>query len=99
MYKERDSNGTCPYCKEKFLKHQVVPDKDRCCIINGLKVNCTNKGCEWEGDFKDLPVPHLNKGKKEGQCQYEEVTCVHSGCEIKKQRQYFVKHEKDECPQ
>ena len=27
------------------------------------------------------------------------VTCAHSDCEIKNQRQYLVKHEKDECPQ
>ena len=45
-----------------------------------------------------MPV-HLNKGKREGQCQYKVVTCVHSGCEIKKQRQYLVEHEKGECPQ
>ena len=51
---KRDSNGTCPYCKEEFLKHQVVPDKDRCRIINGLKVNCTNKGCEWKGDLHKI---------------------------------------------
>ena len=92
----KDSNGVCPYCKEK--EYQTVPNKDRLRIINGLKVNCTNKGCEWKGELKDLSV-HLNKGKREGQCQYEEVTCVHSGCEIKKQRQYLVEHEKNECPQ
>ena len=66
-----------------------MPNKDRLCFINGLKVNCTNKGCEWKGELKDLSV-HLNKGKREGQCQYEVVTCVHSGCEIKNQRQYLV---------
>ena len=92
----KDSNGACPYCKE--TEFQVMPDKGHLRIINGLKVNCTNKGCEWKGELKDLSV-HLNKGKREGQCQYEEVTCVHSGCEIKKQRQYLVKHEKDECLQ
>ena len=92
----KDSNGACPYCKEK--EYQTMPDKGHLRIINGLKVNCTNKGCAWKGEFKDLPV-HLNKGKREGQCQYEEVTCVHSGCEIKKKRQYLVKHEKDECGQ
>ena len=92
----KDSNGACPYCKEK--EYQTMPDKGHLRIINGLKVNCTNKGCEWKGELKDLPV-HLNKGKREGQCQYEKVTCVHSGCEIKKRRQYLVKHEKDECNQ
>ena len=92
----KDSNGACPYCKEK--EYQTMPNKDRLRIINGLKVNCTNKGCEWKGELKKLSV-HLNKGKREGQCQYEVVTCVHSGCEIKKQRQYLVKHEKNDCNQ
>ena len=92
----KDSNGACPYCKEK--EYQTMPNKDRLRIINGLKVNCTNNGCEWKGELKYLSV-HLNKGKREGQCQYEVVTCAHSGCEIKKQRQYLVKHEKNECNQ
>ena len=78
----KDCNGACPYCKEK--EYQTMPNKDRLRIINGLKVNCTNKGCEWKGELKNLSV-HLNKGKREGQCQYEVVTCVHSDCEIKKQ--------------
>ena len=91
-----DSNGACPYCKEK--EYQAVSDKGHLRFINGLKVNCTNNGCGWKGELKDFPV-HLKKGKREGQCQYEEVTCVHSGCEIKKQRQYLVKHEKNECNQ
>ena len=92
----KDNNRACPYCKEK--EYQTMPDKGHLRIINGLKVNCTNISCEWKGELKDLPV-HLNKGKREGQCQYEEVTCAHSDCEIKKQRQYLVKHEKDECAQ
>ena len=86
----------CSLCRRTV--DQVFKDENRLRIINGLKVNCTNKGCEWKGELKDLST-HLNKGKREGQCQYEVVTCVHSGCEIKKQRQYLVKHEKDECPQ
>ena len=94
----KDSNGACPYCKEK--EYQTMPNKGHLHIINGLKVNCTNISCEWKGEFIKLDLSvHLNKEKREGQCQYEEVTCVHSGCEIKKQRQYLVKHEKDECPQ
>ena len=92
----KDSNGACPYCKEK--EYQTMPNKGHLRIINGLKVNCTNKGCEWKGELKDLPV-HLNKGKREGQCQYEEVTCRLNRCEIKKQRQYLEKHEKYECLQ
>ena len=92
--KVKDSNGACPYCIEK----ETVPNENCLLIINGLKVNCTNKGCEWKGELKDLLV-HLNKRKREGQRQYEVVTCVHSDCEIKKQGQYLVKHEKEECPQ
>ena len=92
----KDSNGACPYCKEK--KYLTVSDKGCLRFINGLKVNCTNKGCEWKGELKDLPA-HLNKGKREGQCQYEEVTCPLNGCGIKKQRQYLEKHERYECRQ
>ena len=55
-------------------------------------MNCTNKGCEWKGELKDLPA-HLNKGKREGQCQYEEVTFPLNGCGIKKQCE---KHERYE---
>ena len=91
-----DSNGACPYCKRKC--YQSVLNKELLRFINGLKVNCTNKGCEWKGELKDLPA-HLNKGKREGQCQYEEVTCCLNRCEIKKQRQYLEKHEKDDCVQ
>ena len=36
----KDSNGACPYCNEK--EYQTMPDKEHLCIINGLKVNCTN---------------------------------------------------------
>ena len=94
--KVKNSNRACPYCKEASF--QVFQDKGRLCIINGLKVNCTNRGCEWKGKLKDLSV-HLNKGKREGECQYEEVTCVHSCCKVKKQRQYLNMHENDECDQ
>ena len=92
----KDINGACPYCKRTL--YQAVSDKGRLRIINGLKVNCTNKGCEWKGELKDLSA-HLNKGKREGRCQYEEVTCPLNGCEIKKQRQYLEKHERYECRQ
>ena len=94
------SNGACPYCKEK--EYQTIPVVR---TLNGLKVNCTNKDCEWKGDLKDLPV-HLNKGKREGQCQYEVATCknytkilktVHK-CKVKLQRWSLQKHEISDCP-
>ena len=33
----KDSNGACPYCKEK--EYQTMPNKDRLRIISGLNVN------------------------------------------------------------
>uniref|UniRef100_A0A1X7SL45 RING-type domain-containing protein n=1 Tax=Amphimedon queenslandica TaxID=400682 RepID=A0A1X7SL45_AMPQE len=68
------SNGSCPMCKEK--EYIVVVNKERFRIINGLEVYCSNKekGCEWKGELKNMST-HLNKEKREGECQYEEVKC------------------------
>lgn len=88
--------GPCPFCKEQ--EYQVVIDKNWRRIINGLKVQCTNrdKNCQWRGELKDL-CTHLNRDKREGECQYEEVTCIHN-CGVKDQRHQLVDHEKTECP-
>ena len=90
------SNGPCPMCKER--RYQSFIDKKCLRIINLLKVYCTNKerGCQWKGELKNLST-HLNKGKREGECQYEEVSCKYWKCEEKKQRQHLDHHEKDEC--
>uniref|UniRef100_A0A1X7SYF0 TRAF-type domain-containing protein n=1 Tax=Amphimedon queenslandica TaxID=400682 RepID=A0A1X7SYF0_AMPQE len=68
-------------------------------IINGLEVYCSNKekGCQWKGELKNMST-HLNKGKREGECQYEEVKCQYEECQERKQRRYLKDHDK-ECPQ
>ena len=92
------SNGACPMCKER--RYQSFIDKKCLRIINLLQVYCTNKekGCQWKGELKNLST-HLNKGEREGECQYEEVKCRYEKCEEKGQRQYLKHHEDNDCLQ
>ena len=92
------SNGACPMCKRR--EYQVVINKDRLRIINGLKVYCTNKenGCQWKIELKNLSK-HLNKGEREGECQHEKVKCRFRKCEEIGQRRHLKHHEDNECPQ
>ena len=92
------SNGSCPMCQEE--EYQVVINKERLRIINGLEVYCSNKkkGCQWKGELKNIST-HLNKEKREGECQYEEVKCRYEKCQERKQRRYLEDHEDEECPQ
>ena len=94
----RASDGSCPMCKEE--RYQSFADKNVSRIVNGLQVYCTNKaqGCQWKGALKDLPT-HLNKEKREGECQYEEVKCQYVRCQKKDQRQNLTIHEKENCNQ
>ena len=91
------SNGACPMCKERDF--QAMVNKGHLRIINGLQVYCTKKekGCKWKGELKNLST-HLNKGKREGECQYEEATCRYKCREIA-QRQQLKHHEDKECLQ
>ena len=91
------SNGSCPMCKEK--EYQSFIDKKCSRIINGLEVYCSNKekGCQWKGELKNMST-HLNKEKREGECQYEEVKCRYEKCQERKQRRYLKYHEDKECP-
>ena len=92
------SNGSCPVCKEE--EYQAIPDKKCLRLINGLEVYCSNKekGCQWKGELKNMST-HLNKEKREGECQYEEVKCQYEKCQERKQRRYLGDHEDKECPQ
>ena len=92
------SNGSCPVCKEK--EYQTMVDKKCSRIINGLEVYCSNKkkGCQWKGELKNMST-HLNKEKREGECQYEEVKCQYEECQERYQRRYLKYHEDKECPQ
>ena len=91
------SNGSCPMCKEE--EYQVVINKERLRIINGLEVYCSNKekGCQWKGELNNMSI-HLNKEKREGECQYESVKCRYKKCQERKQRRYLKYHEDNECP-
>ena len=90
------SNGSCPMCKEE--EYQAIPDKKCLRIINGLEVYCSNKkkGCQWKGELKNMST-HLNKEKREGECQYESVKCRYKKCQERKQRRYLEDHEDSEC--
>ena len=91
------SNGDCPMCKERSF--QAMVNKGHLRIINGLQVYCTNRrrDCQWKGELKNLST-HLNKGEREGECQYEEVKCRYKCREIA-QRQQLKHHEDKECLQ
>ena len=91
------SNGACPMCKERSF--QAMVNKERLRIINGLQVYCTNRrrGCQWKGELKNLST-HLNKGKREGECQCEVAMCRYKCREIA-QRQHLKHHEDKECLQ
>ena len=90
------SNGACPVCREWGFKAEI--NRERLRIIEGLHVYCTNKekGCEWIAGLRILST-HLNKGKREGECQYEEVKCRYWKCQQKCQRQKLDHHERNEC--
>ena len=92
-------NGACPMCKEK--KYQSFVDKKCLRIINGLQVHCSNQkeGCQWKGELKYLST-HTNRGKREGECRYEEVKCRYNCRGRKKgQRQHMNYHEMLRCSQ
>ena len=88
---------SCPFCKS--VDFSSFLDKNRLRIINGLKVYCLNhEECLWNGDLKDLEK-HLDKGQRNGECEYERVKCKHERCDVKKQRRYMEKHELEDCDQ
>ena len=91
-------DGACPMCKEK--NYQSFVDKKCLRIINGLQVYCSNQkeGCQWKGELKSLST-HTNRGKREGECLYQEVKCRYKECGSKGQRRHLGQHEENRCPQ
>ena len=91
------SDEACPKC-------QVDIGEEEClCSIEESTINCPNleqgeQGCQWMGKWKDLPT-HTNRGKREGECQYQEVKCRYEECGKKDQRYCLDLHEKQRCPQ
>ena len=96
-------HGACPECRT--TPYQIFPDADRQRIIGGLQVYCSNKkdGCTWKGELKNLSG-HINKGKREGDCQFQVVKCRYCddlsfwlSCEVEMKRADLVNHEENEC--
>ena len=99
--KEHDESS--PKCRA--TPYQIFPDTDRQRIISGLQVYCSNKkdGCTWKGELKNLSG-HINKGKREGDCQFEVVKCRYWGsdvftgcCNVEMKRADLANHEENEC--
>ena len=95
-----DKNESCPECRA--TSYRIFPDTDRQRIISGLQVYCSNKkdGCTWKGELKNLSG-HINKDKREGDCQFQVVKCRYWGgliCYVKKKRADLANHEENECP-
>ena len=97
-----DKKGSCPTCRATSYK--IFPDTDRQRYIRGLQVYCSNKkdGCTWKGELKNLSG-HINKNKREGDCQFQVVRCrywdgeINIGCTVRKKRADLAKHEGNEC--
>ena len=96
-------HGSCPTCRATF--YQIFPDADRQRYIRGLQVYCSNKkyGCTWKGELKNLSG-HINKGKREGDCQFEVAKCCYwkhlsfkGSCNVKRKRANLVNHEENKC--
>ena len=93
-------HGACPTCRA--TSYLVFPDADRQRYIRGLQVYCSNKkyGCTWKGELKNLSG-HINKDKREGDCQFEAVKCRYWSkwvCNVKMKRADLANHEEKECP-
>ena len=96
-----DKKGSCPKCRA--TSYQIFPDANRQRIIGGLQVYCSNKkdGCTWKGELKNLSG-HINKGWREGDCQFEVVRCrywSYMRCNAEMKRADLVNHEENNCPE
>ena len=95
-------NEPCPLCKEN--SYQAMIDKKTQRNINGLHVYCINnkEGCKWKGELKDLSS-HLQREKREGDCQYVRVHCKYREyrrkcCTFVDRRYKVTTHERRDCP-
>lgn len=85
---------SCPQCRAP--DYQTMLDKDRIRYIRGLRVYCSNDGCGWTGELKDLP-DHIMRGRRYGECNFELVKCCHHGCDTSGMRCSIYKHEEEDC--
>ena len=96
--------GACPTCGATYI---IFPAANRQRIIGGLQVYCSNKkdGCTWKGELKNLSG-HINKDKREGDCQFQVVKCryyddlsIWGYCDVNMKRADLANHEENECPE
>ena len=59
--------------------------------IQSLEIYCTNKekGCDWEGTLKDLPV-HMET------CGLIIIDCP-NGCGARFERRFMSRHQREDC--
>ena len=90
---EKTSNSICPVCHDEEFKTFSNKAIDR--EVKELHIHCTNKekGCEWQGELKDISN-HL--GNSDG-CQFMELECSNK-CGKMIRRQYLPCHVEMLCP-
>ena len=83
------SRQPCPICRQPFDNIMLEKELER--KILGLRVHCmhSNKGCEWEGELRDM-YKHIDTEK--GACGYVKVKCPF-GCPGSYQRRETNDHE------
>ena len=85
--KECLKDPTCPVCRQSCTS---MPDHFNARRIKGLKVGCSNEGCDWKGDLGDVTAHFVT-------CLYESITCSNK-CGKKSVRWRIVHHISLECP-
>jgi hypothetical protein len=78
---------TCPLCRQRYTS---VPDQFNTRKIKGLKVGCSNEGCDWKGELGQV-VGHFEI------CKYETIPCPNK-CGEKGTRIVIDAHMSEECP-
>ena len=80
----------CPQCKKPYRADQLTVNVTFHNMTTNLEVNCTNKGCEWEG-VNSQAESHFN------QCPKMEEKCPNEGCNHMAARETMAAHVKA-CP-
>ena len=89
--RQYSDNFNCPNCRTN-LNGRYFEDTRADREISHLQIYCTNKekGCNWQGNLKDIDT-HIKA------CRNEEVTC--DKCDDVMQRHQLETHNNDECLQ
>ena len=78
---------TCPLCRQRYTS---VSDQFNTRKIKGLKVGCSNEGCDWKGELGEI-VGHFET------CMYENIPCANKCGENNTRIGIFI-HMFDNCP-